>query len=232
MKVAVLGGSFNPPHICHVFISCYVLATLDIDQLWFVPCYEHAFGKELVSFHHRFTMCCMAVESLREDLVKVLSIEKDRHGTSWTIDTVCHLRASYPDHEFTWVIGSDVLDELDKWKDFEQLQQLISFIVVPRAGFSLNIDRLQSNKFQEVGANTGCVNEQKGELRKFLQDPRRLKNLREQMSLFDALDFQLPNISSSLIRERVRQNQPISHLVPKKIQEYIRTHKLYQAQCL
>jgi len=190
MRVAVLGGSFNPPHICHVFISCYVLTTFDIDQVWFVPCYKHAFGKELLSFHHRFTMCCLAVESLRKDLVKVSSIEKERHGTSWTIDTVRYLKADYPGHDFTWIIGSDVLDEMDKWKDFEQIQQLVSFIVIPRAGF--------------------------------------LHKSHDHLYYSDNLNFQLPNVSSTLVRERVKQKKPITHLVPGKIEDYIRTHRLYE----
>ena len=195
MNIAVLGGSFNPPHMCHVFMSCYVLATFDIAQVWFVPCYKHAFGKELVSFQHRFTMCCLAVESLREELVKVSSIEQERHGTSWTIDTVRYLKTSYPEHDFIWILGSDVLDELDKWKGFDQLQELISFIVVPRAGF-LKI--------------------------------KKIKGLKAQIDQADFLSVQLPNISSTLVRERVRQKKPITHLVPRKIEEYICTHKLYE----
>jgi nicotinate-nucleotide adenylyltransferase len=183
MKIAVLGGSFNPPHICHVFVSCYVVATGEVDQLWLVPCYKHAFGKELASFQHRLTMCGLAVEAFRPDVVKVSAIEEERQGTSWTIDTVRYLKATYPEHDFTWIIGSDVLDELDRWKDFDQLQQLISFIVVPRAG------SLRQSEVQE---------------------------------------FQLPNINSTLIRERVKHKQPINHLVPKNVEEYIRVHKLYE----
>jgi nicotinate-nucleotide adenylyltransferase len=229
MKIAVLGGSFNPPHMCHVFISCYVLAGFDVDQVWFVPCYKHAFGKKLVPFHHRFMMCCLAVESIREDLVNVSSIEQERHGTSWTIETVRYLKDSYPDHDFTWIIGSDVLSELDKWKDFEQLRQLISFIVVPRAGSSSEMDdRSQKGKISLSGKTSRCLNEQRKEKTNLTQDTEYLKRLKTQVSRADTLAFQFPNISSTLIRKRVKQEKPITHLVPKKIEEYIRTHKLYQ----
>jgi nicotinate-nucleotide adenylyltransferase len=180
-KIAVLGGSFNPPHICHVFICYYVFATTDVDQTWVVPCYRHAFGKKLAPFQHRLTMCRLAMESLREGVVLVSAIEEERQGISWTIDTVRYLRNKYPEHEFRWIIGSDVLDEFDTWKDVDQLRQLISFIVVPRAG-------------SHVGDPEG---------------------------------FQLPNISSTLIRERIKQQKSIHHLVPKKIETYIRLHKLY-----
>ena len=230
MKIAVLGGSFNPPHMCHVFMSCYVLAAFDIAQVWFVPCYKHAFRKELVSFHHRFTMCCLAVESLREELVKVSSIEKERHGTSWTIDTVRYLKASYPEHDFTWIIGSDVLDELDKWKGFDQLQELISFIVVPRAGsLQKPFARSQNSEIPGVGENTGCMSGRRKKSCEFPQKINKIKSLKIQIEQADFLSVQLPNISSTLVRERVKQKKPISHLVPRKIAEYIRAHKLYEA---
>jgi nicotinate-nucleotide adenylyltransferase len=229
MKIAVLGGSFNPPHICHVFICYYVLATTDVEQVWWVPCYRHAFGKELASFHHRFTMCCLAVESMREEFVKVSPIEKERQGTSWTIDTVRYLKDRYPDHAFTWIIGSDVLDELDKWKDFDQLQQLISFIVIPRAGSFPEIhDHLQNGEFPGFERHARELNGQGRPFFNITQYPTNLERLNEQGYCSDMSRFQLPNISSTLIREQIKQYKPIYHLVPKKIVEYIRAHKLYQ----
>jgi nicotinate-nucleotide adenylyltransferase len=183
MKIAVLGGSFNPPHICHLLACYYVLATTDVAQVWLVPCYKHAFGKELASFQHRFSMCSLAVETICADRVKVSAVEEERQGTSWTVETVRYLQAAYPEHEFTWVIGSDVVEELPHWKDFAQLQQLITFLVVPRAGV-------------------------------------------EQSSA--ASDFQLPNVSSTLVRERIRQHQSIDQLVPKNVATYITTHNLYK----
>lgn len=190
MNIAVLGGSFNPPHLCHLFISCYVLASVAVDQVWFLPCYQHAFGKELAAFHHRFTMCGLAAELLRADRVHVSAIEQERRGTSWTIDTVRYLKKHYPEDNFTWIIGSDVLPELKQWKGFDQLVSLVSFLVVPRAGFSADCSA--------------------------------------QIAAIESLEFQLPNISSSLIRERVKNKQSITYLVPKNIADYIRTHQLYE----
>ena len=211
MKVAILGGSFNPPHICHLFVTHYVLATSDVDQLWFLPCYKHAFGKVLAPFHHRLAMCTLAVESFRENLVKVLPLEQERPGTSWTIDTVRYLKQSYPDVDFIWIIGSDVLYELYKWKDFDQLQGLISFLVVPRAG------SFQGNSVQQAGPSVSHPGEKIGSLQR----------LQEQRDALERQGIQLPNVSSSLIRERVKQKQPIHHLVPRTVEEYIYAHKLY-----
>lgn len=211
MKIAILGGSFNPPHICHVFVTQYVLTTSYVEQLWFLPCYKHAFGKILSPFHHRLEMCALAVASFRGDLVKVLSLERERQGTSWTIDTVRYLIQRYPEFDFTWIIGSDVLRELNKWKDFDQLQTLISFLVVPRAG-----------AFQKTSPATS-----ERRAFPFWKEHHIMQQLQQQCQELEEQGLVLPNISSSFIRERVKQQQPIHHLVPRAVEEYIYTHKLY-----
>ncbi|PIE35990.1 nicotinate (nicotinamide) nucleotide adenylyltransferase [candidate division KSB3 bacterium] len=215
MKIAILGGSFNPPHICHLFIIHYVLATSQLDQIWCLPCYKHAFGKALLPFHHRLEMCSLAVESFREDRVKVRPLECDRQGTSWTIDTILYVKELYPEYDFTWIIGSDVLTELDRWKDFERLQSLVSFFVVPRAGASQNQNNLNHTlgRHDHAPASPGIFGA--------------LRELKAQCRLLEEQGVFLPNISSSLIRERVKQHQPIHHLVPRTVEEYISTHRLY-----
>ncbi len=206
MNVAILGGSFNPPHICHIFITQYVLATSEVNQIWFLPCYKHAFGKPLTAFHHRLAMCSLAVESFQENRVRVLPLEKERKGTSWTIETVRYLQQQFSDIYFIWIMGSDVLSEIEKWKDFDQLQHMISFVVVPRAGM-LNQQHTTSDR----------------EIRSTI-----LIELKKQSDELEQQGVVLPNISSSLVRERVKQKRSIHHLVPRKVEEYIYAHGLYQ----
>ncbi len=212
MRIAILGGSFNPPHICHTFVCCYVLATTDVDQIWVVPCYQHAFRKTLEAFHHRFAMCRHAVEPLQESRVIVSAIEQERRGTSWTIDTVRYLRAQYPEHEFLWVIGSDVLTDLGNWKNVEELNQLISFLVVPRSGFSQESEVMRATSDSPDSSH-----------------PTNRPHLNLRRELVDTSDFQLPGISSSLIRQRVKAGQSITHLVSKPVADYIQTHQLYRS---
>ncbi len=211
MKVAILGGSFNPPHICHLLLMHYVLTTSPMDQIWCLPCYKHAFGKKLLPFHHRLEMCSLAIESFREDRVKVLPLERDRQGTSWTIETVLYVKKLYPELDLTWIIGSDVLPELDQWKGFERLQSLVSFFVVPRAGASHEHINHVSGHHATISQNVSGT----------------LRELRTQCRLLEEQGVLLPNISSSLIRERVKQQQPIHHLVPRAVEEYMYAHQLY-----
>ena len=57
MHVALLGGSFNPPHVGHLLAAHYVRATQGVDEVWLMPAYHHPFGKALADFEHRAAMC-------------------------------------------------------------------------------------------------------------------------------------------------------------------------------
>lgn len=212
MNIALLGGSFNPPHICHIFIAQYVLATADVEQVWFLPCYQHAFGKQLAPFEHRLALCQLAVASFPEHRIKVLPLERERQGTSWTIDTVRYVTRMFPDMHFMWIIGSDVLFELDKWKDFDQLQELISFVIVPRAGAEpVDVSQL-------VDHSTARSSKARQTLHQLHAQCQELK----QQGIF------LPDISSSRIRERIKNGLSIQHLVPRLVQNYIEKYSLYK----
>ncbi len=210
MNIAIVGGSFNPPHLCHIFIVQYILAAANADQVWLLPCYQHAFRKILAPFEHRLAMCALAVQAFRDERVKALPLERDRQGTSWTIDTARYVKRLYPDDRFLWVVGSDVLAELHRWKDFDELQQLVDFCVVPRAGTPPFRGATRAQAGSERAASA---------IQRLIAQAQEL----EQQGMF------LPNISSSQIRERIRQGLPIHHLVSTAVAEYIDHHQLYRA---
>jgi len=134
MRVALLGGSFNPPHVGHLLAAHYVRSTRPVDEVWLMPAHRHPFGKELVSFAHRVRMC----ELLCADAsgwLKVSTAEQDVPGEGRTVDTLEHLTARYPGFQFTLILGSDILKDLPKWKAFDRIQQLAEVLVLYRAGY-------------------------------------------------------------------------------------------------
>lgn len=133
MKIALFGGSFDPPHLGHMLAAIYVLGTADLDRLWFIPCYQHAFGKPLAPYEHRLAMCLRALEIL-PPTVEVSSVEGELKGISRTVDTVRHLQEKHPEHSFSLVVGSDLLSEQGQWKDGKALREMLPMIVVGRAG--------------------------------------------------------------------------------------------------
>lgn len=134
MRVALFGGSFNPPHVAHQLVALYVLETSAVDQLWMIPCFKHPFEKALLPFEDRFAMCQLAAEALGPR-VKVSDVEKQLGGESRTLRTVQALRAAQPDLQLSLVIGSDLENETSSWYGADELRQNVSFIVVGRAGF-------------------------------------------------------------------------------------------------
>ena len=134
MKIALLGGSFNPPHVGHLLAVHFVRATEPVDQVWMVPAYRHPFGKPLAEFEHRLRMC----ELLCEDTsgwLRASDVERQVGGEGRTVDTLQYLAQRFPEHRLTLVLGSDILDDLPHWKDFDRIQELAKILVIQRAGY-------------------------------------------------------------------------------------------------
>ena len=133
MDVALLGGSFNPPHVGHLLAAHYVHATQRVDEVWLMPAHRHPFGKALEPFEHRVRMCellCAETSGwLRTSLV-----ESEVEGEGRTVDTLDFLHRRYPGTRFTLILGSDILKDLPSWKDFERIRTLARVLVLHRAG--------------------------------------------------------------------------------------------------
>ena len=133
-------------------ICSYVLATTGVDQLWLVPCWEHAFAKALAPFDSRVEMCRRALESLAPSRIAVSLVESELGGTSRTIDTVRHLLEQHPGWRFDLVVGSDIFGERASWKAFDELERLCEFIVIGRAGFPVPEDHVTSPVLCEISS--------------------------------------------------------------------------------
>lgn len=133
MRVALFGGSFNPPHVAHQLVALYVLETQPVEEVWLVPCFRHPFDKPLERFDDRLAMCELAAAALGPR-ARVIDIERTLGGPSRTLRTVKALRAAHANTEFSLVIGADLEGEIATWHGAEELRQTVPFIVVGRAG--------------------------------------------------------------------------------------------------
>jgi nicotinate-nucleotide adenylyltransferase len=133
-RIALLGGSFNPPHVGHQMIALWILSTEQADQVWLVPCSQHPFGKQLAAFEHRVQMCRLAARDFPERSVIVSDVEESLGGGGRTLITIQHLLREHPDHRFSLVIGSDILKEKDAWYRFDEIEALVDVVVVGRSG--------------------------------------------------------------------------------------------------
>jgi nicotinate-nucleotide adenylyltransferase len=135
-EIALLGGSFNPPHVGHVMAAWWALATQGVREAWLVPAYRHPFGKALVPFEDRVRMCQLAVAAIRG--VHVCSAEAELAGDPLcgrTVRTLEHLRDKHPDLRFALLVGADILPETPSWHRWERVNELARVVVVGRQGF-------------------------------------------------------------------------------------------------
>ncbi len=132
MRIAVYGGSFNPPHLSHQLAITCVLGTARVDELWLVPTFKHPFDKQLAPFSDRARMCELLAAPFTR--VRVDRVEEELGGDSYTLRTVKALQARHAEHRYALVIGADLVAERERWHGWPELKQLVDFIVVGRQG--------------------------------------------------------------------------------------------------
>lgn len=130
--VGILGGSFSPPHIGHVLAAHYALMRWPLKKILVVPSFSHPFGKPLPPFDHRLAMCRLAFAHLK-DFVEICDVERDLGGVSYTVETVRELTKRNPDERYRLIVGGDILPDLPKWRQIEELTHLAPMLVIPRA---------------------------------------------------------------------------------------------------
>jgi nicotinate-nucleotide adenylyltransferase len=140
VNVAIFGGAFNPPTLAHIEVAQLVLNfSKTIDEVWFLPCNQHMYGKQMCSAEHRLNMCKEAAKS--DNRIKVCNLEISCKLKGETYHTVKYLLDNpqfSSQYNFHWIIGMDNALTFDKWFNYEHLERLIPFIVVPRGNYTFN----------------------------------------------------------------------------------------------
>ncbi|MBK7198641.1 MAG: nicotinate-nicotinamide nucleotide adenylyltransferase [Myxococcales bacterium] len=137
ITVGLFGGSFNPPHVAHALVGLYALETQGLDELWLVPTWRHAFGKQLASYDDRIAMCELVAAALgpRARVSRVEeTVARARGGESRTLHTLEHLATAEPDRRFRLVIGADILGETAGWLGWDEVCRRAPPIVIGRGG--------------------------------------------------------------------------------------------------
>lgn len=133
MRVAVYGGSFNPPHVVHLMVASWLRWTDRADEVWWVPVLGHPFSKDLAPYDDRLAWCVDAAREL--PWVRVDDVERTLPVPSYTIDTLTELSRRHPQHTFRWVVGADVIPETPRWKAWDRIVAEFAPIVVGRQGY-------------------------------------------------------------------------------------------------
>lgn len=133
MHIALFGGTFDPPHNGHEVVAQEMIARQIVDEVWFVPVNNHPFQKMVSSMEDRLAMLEMLIAG--QDHFQIETYELSQSGPSYSFQTLTALSRHYPQHTFSWLIGSDNLEKFNQWHAYQELLNQFHVYVYPRYGF-------------------------------------------------------------------------------------------------
>ncbi len=211
-KIGLLGGTFDPVHLGHLAIAEAARKFLSLDSVLFIPAASppHKTDHQISPLLHRLAMLQIALQD--KTCLTISTIEAQRPGASYTIDTLRELRHSqWSKARFFLIIGLDAFLDLPTWKNCNQLTTQTNLVIVPRPGWDQErmatvIERCFPDYSRPSDKNV-WISEDKGRIYFLACQP-------------------LP-LSSSSIRLLVKEGESIRGLVPKGVELYIKEHGLY-----
>jgi len=132
--IGILGGTFNPPHMGHLVMAQEALDQLDLERVVFLPVAvpPHKEAREDPGPDTRVALCRVAVAG--DERFGVSTLEVDRGGASFTVDTLRELHELQPEHDLTFIVGGDMAQSLPAWREPEAILALARLAVAEREG--------------------------------------------------------------------------------------------------
>jgi nicotinate-nucleotide adenylyltransferase len=128
--IALFGGSFDPPHLGHLYAALHARAVGRADAVWVLPSARHPYAKDLRPWEQRWELCQLAFA----DLPFVELHDDERHSSGYTVDLVELLMRNHPGNDWMLVGGTDTAMDLPNWHRGDDLAKLIRVHAVPRGG--------------------------------------------------------------------------------------------------
>jgi nicotinate-nucleotide adenylyltransferase len=198
-RIGILGGTFDPPHVGHLWLAALAAESLNLDKVLFMPAAQppHKPRRGMTVAADRLLMTRMAIEG--DPTFELTGIEMERTGPSYTIDSVADLeRHCGPDAQLFLVMAADSLAQIDTWREPDRLLERIEWVVGPRPGSRMPDAAALAHRF---GPNAARIH---------------------------LLDGPSLDVSSTAIRRRVAAGQTIRYLVPGRVDELIAVRGLYR----
>lgn len=209
-RIGILGGTFNPIHLGHLRSAEEVREAQQLDRVLFIPSAAppHKRRQRLVSAPHRLAMTRLAVAG--NPYFKVSTIEMERPGHSYSVDTLRALHARMPGAAFSFIMGADAFGEIETWKEYEGIFSLCDLVVTSRP---------PQDNTPLIDALPVAVRTQ------FCYRNNALEHRTGNRVIFQRISDL--DISASSIRRRLARGLSIRYLVPAPVERYIARHGLY-----
>ena len=196
--IGILGGTFDPVHIGHLRMADAVYKCMDLEQVMFIPAYV-APHKVGMDIAPADDRYAMTKLAIEPySYFTVSDLELRRSGVSYTVDTLRELHRQYPEKQLYFIIGADSVEQLHTWNNIEEMLKLATFIGAGRPGYEGIMDNVVKNLGEEA---------------------------RQHIMLLNTPEY---DVSSTDIRERIREGASLMNLVPKVVEDYIYAHGLYK----
>ncbi len=198
MNIGVLGGTFDPIHMGHLIVAEETRSQLDLAEVLFMPAREPWLKANncISSAEQRVQMVRLAIAD--EPAFKLSTMEIERAGPSYTVDTIAELTGQMGvGDKLFFILGWDNLIQLPQWHEPSRLVKMCRLVAVPRVGYP-------HPALKTLAAA--------------------ISGLSQSVILLNTPQIE---ISSSEIRQRVARGLSIHHLVPEPVERYIRQHGLY-----
>jgi nicotinate-nucleotide adenylyltransferase len=191
VRLGILGGTFDPPHIGHFLAAVDAYEALSLDRLFFVPANRQPLkaGFAAAAAHQRLAMVRLLVGA--DERFAVDAIEIERAGLSYTVDTLKTFALRFPDAERFFLVGEDAMTAFGEWRDPEQILRLAQLAILRRPAATVG---------RRAVLPEGTI----------------------------ALETRLVDVSSTEIRQRVREGRSIRGFVPESVAAFIETERLYR----
>lgn len=207
-KLGIFGGSFDPVHLGHITTLSKIKKLHNFDEIIFIPTFIVNSRKKIVATPAQRIK--MLEISLYKHNFKIDLREIKRKGTSYTIDSLRSIQQEYPNVDLVLIVGSDAFYTLPKWREYEGILNLCNIIILKRDGNSYDSIIKKSPKLLSDKITKDVT----------VFDSKRYGNILYE----DTIEIR---ISSSMVREKLRNNQLIDGLVDKDLQEWLSHNKIY-----
>jgi nicotinate-nucleotide adenylyltransferase len=220
-KSGILGGTFDPITLGHIGLARSIQEKLNLDRVWFVPAWQspHKQDQPITDPCHRSNMLKEALARYPD--FEISEIELDQKGISYTIDTLIALQSQHPDTEWHLILGMDTFRDFTTWKNVRGILERVHLAVATRPGYP---NDLAPKILQTLAGDLPFayqLHRQANAVQTYLC-PETGKTL-----VF--CDIEPLAISSSEIRERIKDGLSVKKMLPPEVERYIMAHHLYQA---
>lgn len=197
-KVGIMGGTFNPIHIGHLIMAENAYEQFHLDEVIFMPSKNPPHKQNMTIVSDEHRMNMVNL-AIQDNAHFLLStIELEREGLTYTVDTLRQLKKDNPETKYYFIIGADSFYQIETWKEPEELFSLAHILAASRYHLS------EKEMLEQV---------------EYLK-----KKFHGEIDLLDSPNIEL---SSNVIRSRLKEGKTVKYYVPHSVYEYMISHELY-----